>query len=156
MLKTSLLPLWHALAQVKTLHFSAQSHANTGWNGQGHGQVRVEQPNAETLIFHESGQWQATRANASPLQFQNIFRWTLNEKTLTLAHLRHGPLQAVHLFDLTETHPGHWQTHHPHLCGQDTYAATLLLHPNKICVDWCITGPRKNENLAYIYAFSSI
>ena len=66
---------WQRLASVRELEFQAVSPADRcNWNGEGSGDVRVEQQEAE-LLFHETGAW--TPQGGRPIRFTNTYRWTM-------------------------------------------------------------------------------
>jgi hypothetical protein len=144
------------LRQVRKLQFSARSEMATGWAGQGSGTVRVESPPlADAVVFHESGRWQpAGREAAADLAFRNVYRWSLvDARTVRLEHLRFGPARPVFLLDLSLAADGVWHAPQPHLCADDTYALRLTVVPDGAHAAWAVRGPRKDETLAYAYAF---
>lgn len=145
--------LWERLKQVTSLSFSAQSKQThpSGWNGTGKASVTIETPTSHCLIFHEKGVW--TSADGTQCDFKNSYRWTwVPKKTLiSLEHLRHGPENPVFLFELTPISTHQFETLHPFLCRDDTYLATLTRQTDAIAFRWRILGPRKNEEILYIY-----
>lgn len=145
------------LRRLRTLAFAARSQKATGWNGQGHGQVAVDAPTPDALVFHETGQWQPSgREHLPSLQFSNTYRWTLvDEKTVRLEHLRLGPENPIFLVDL-QPDPDHgWASVTPHECVADLYALTLSVESDGITVEWKITGPKKDEHITYRYGFDA-
>ncbi len=90
--------VWSRLGVVRDLAFNASSSASTGWTGSGTGTVDVAQPSSDILVYTESGTWSPGGGN--PLNFTNVYRWTLLSETLRLEHLRFGPDNPVYLFDL--------------------------------------------------------
>ncbi|MGM0615071.1 MAG: DUF6314 family protein [Pseudomonadota bacterium] len=142
------------LRRVRTLHFNAQSQAGTGWEGVGKGKVKVSAAQENSLVFHESGNWQPNHKSAehpSAFAFTNTFRWTAIGHQLRLEHLRFGVDKPVLLFDMAPDEAGQWREVDPHLCGQDVYAASLTIEGNQIRVAWSIKGPRKQESIVYSY-----
>lgn len=145
--------LWNRLLQVNHLSFSARSKSDppSGRNGVGKAKVEVKKWGTHVLVFHEQGRWVSEEGKS--FDFKNVFRWTQHETKplMTLEHLRHGPDYPVLLFELTPTSPGHFESVHPFLCNQDTYLAHLHHEHHVIRLDWRILGPRKNEEIHYIY-----
>ncbi|XGA81315.1 DUF6314 family protein [Halomonas sp. CH40] len=142
------------LRRVRALHFNAQSQAGTGWEGVGKGEVKVSAAQENSLVFHESGNWQPNHKSAehpSAFAFTNTFRWTAIGHQLRLEHLRFGVDKPVLLFDMAPDEAGQWREVDPHLCGQDVYAASLTIKGNQIRVAWSIQGPRKQESIVYSY-----
>ena len=150
------------LRRVYSLHFSAQSQAETGWEGVGKGVVKVTSSLENSLAFHESGTWQPNKANPKSAEpppvfaFTNVFRWTAIEHRLRLEHLRFGVDKPVLLFDMAADDTGQWRELDPHLCGQDVYAASLCIEGPQIRVAWTIQGPRKQESIVYIYQMAPV
>jgi hypothetical protein len=145
------------LRHLRSLSFSACSAKATGWNGHGQGSVHIETPSPEVIVFRETGQWQpAGREDRPPLQFSNTYRWTIvDPQTVRLEHLRLGPEQPVFLVDLQPAPGQAWVSTTPHECIADLYALTLSVQPNGITLHWTITGPKKDEQLTYQYAFGA-
>jgi hypothetical protein len=146
--------LWERLRCVTHLSFSARSHQSNplGWNGKGQASVKVDAPTPRSFIFQEQGVW--TSEDGKPFDFKNCYRWTWNSAKLliSLEHLRHGADNPVFLFELTPFSDAQFKTVHPFLCRHDTYLATLTCRSDAIAFDWRILGPRKNEEIHYIYA----
>jgi hypothetical protein len=142
-------PLWDALRKVSLLEFTSHSRSNTGWTGRGTGTVTVEAPTVDSLIFHESGLWHS--ATSKPLAFRNVYRWTRTVEAVRLEHLRFGEKHPVYLFDLSPTTDVEWASIAPHFCREDEYAARLEVNEPRILLTWRITGPEKNEEIAYSY-----
>ena len=152
--KQEALPLlWQRLLLVKHLSFSAQSKADkpSGWNGIGRAQVETKHLYPHSLTFQEQGNW--TSDEGKQFDFKNVFRWTKHETKplITLEHLRHGPDNPIILFELVPVTQTHFETVHPFLCRQDTYLAHLYCDRHFIQLNWRILGPRKNEEIHYIY-----
>lgn len=146
--------LWQRLLQVKALTFSAQSRAEqpSGWNGVGKAEVEIKATSSHQAIFQEKGIW--TAEDGKQFDFKNIFRWSLNKMKplISLEHLRHGLDKPVLLFELTPINDKRFETLHPYLCRQDTYLAHLSCERRHIDLHWRIIGPRKNEEIHYIYS----
>lgn len=146
-----LLDLWQSLGSVRSLRFTAQSKAATGWQGEGVGSVVVENPSDTVTIFSESGRWHP--AVGPETNFSNVYRWTIvGDDLLRLEHLRFGSSHPVYLFDLVPTANGAWLSGNPHICRDDCYAAVLRLHDGGIWLQWSISGPEKDESIAYEYS----
>jgi hypothetical protein len=111
-------------------------------------------PAADVLLFHETGTWQPQ--GGSTLPFRNVFRWMQKGAVLQLEHLRFGPDAPVFLFDLTPHAEGNWRAAVPHLCRADQYDAHLTVQPGGIDLSWHITGPKKQERIAYQYGYWEI
>lgn len=113
------------------------------------------------IVFLEQGRFQLEGQPAS-VNFTNRYRWRVSPdgEALSLSHERRGRDAAVFLFDLIpdlQRGPDHYISREAHLCIDDLYAATLTIvrdEDNQPCgfdLDWRITGPRKDEHLAYRY-----
>ena len=142
--------LWVRLAQVTTLQFIAVSNSDSGWNGSGAGEVRVEQPGEDMLIFHESGEWES--AARKRFRFSNAYRWIkTGPESVRLEHLRFGADQPVFLFELAPAAEGAWKSVSPHVCSEDCYSAELRLTDVGINLLWTIAGLEKQESIDYEY-----
>jgi hypothetical protein len=140
------------LRSVDSLEFTARSDAATGWDGGGSGLVSIESNEAGTVIFREAGVF--TPAHGRPLDFRNIYRWTLHgTDAVRLDHLRRGQDQPVHLFDLSVSagQESTWASREPHRCAADRYSARCEIGDGIIELHWRIIGPRKNETIDYQY-----
>jgi hypothetical protein len=141
---------WGQLSRVRSLSFVARSGKPNGWNGTGVGTVEVCQVKDGVLTFTESGIW---RPEVGPeTRFRNVFRWTLSGDGLRLEHLRFGEDHPVYLFDLAPAGDREWRSVSPHLCSEDCYAATMVVHDDRIVLKWSIDGPRKLETIEYVYS----
>ena len=148
------------LRQVTSLSFTAQSQANTGWQGIGSGKVEVSEPASCTVVFHEAGTWQPSAEHQGVFDFSNVFRWSAVGEHLRLEHLRFGVDNPVLLFDMACHADGIWRDISPHECGADRYAATLEVTRGgaenvRIDVAWSIVGPRKQESIKYSYGIDA-
>ncbi|APW38048.1 hypothetical protein RD110_13300 [Rhodoferax koreense] len=145
--------LLELLRQVRSLDFTARSESDTGWNGRGSGNVEIESPLPDIVLFHESGQWQA-EGQPGRVAFRNVYRWSVVDAlTVRLEHLRLGRDQPVFLLDLAAGSDGIWQAAVPHLCVDDRYALRLTAEPAGLRAVWTIHGPKKQETLDYAYTF---
>ncbi len=142
--------LWDRLCLVRSLSFTAQSGANTGWSGGGAGTVQVQVAGHAVMTFHEQGNWRPA-ASEREIRFTNIFRWTRTGEVLRLEHLRFGEANPVFLFDLAQVSEMEWRSASPHVCSEDCYSAVLLVGVDGIVLKWTIDGPRKKEAIEYHY-----
>ncbi|MGY3928733.1 DUF6314 family protein [Aeromonas simiae] len=146
--ETAIHSLWHLLSQITAFTFQAGNGegSRTDWNGRAAGQVVVT-PWEGGLSFAESGQY--TTPHGQRLAMSNRYGWQRGEQGIRLCHLRFGA--PVPLFELVPVTARRWQSREPHLCGADHYRAELVLTEQGFDVEWVITGPRKNERIAYCY-----
>ena len=77
--------VWSRLGAIGELTFDASSSASTGWTGSGTGTVDVARPSSNILVYTESGTWSPD--GGKPLNFTNVYRWTLLPESLRLEHL---------------------------------------------------------------------
>jgi hypothetical protein len=145
--------VWQRLSQVRRLFFHAESRSaeNTGWNGVGEGSVVIQQPDDVTLLFQEQGSWKSV--TGSRIRFSNVYRWTFDDagQTICLEHLRFGADNPVYLFDLIAAGEGELCSSSPHVCREDYYTAWMRCDPDMIHLHWTVTGPHKDEEIAYTY-----
>jgi hypothetical protein len=149
---TILDPMWDRFRHIRFCTFISQSNSipATGWSGSGRGVVTVEAPSPEVLLFRESGIWHP--AAGGSLRFHNVYRWTRQQESVRLEHLRFGEEHPVYLFDLVPDSDGVWVSLTPHLCRQDTYAARLRQESDRLTLSWTVLGPVKEEAIEYTYA----
>ncbi|WP_447554919.1 DUF6314 family protein [Vreelandella sp. EE22] len=121
----------------------------TGWQGAGEGRVEVEAC-PKGVRFFETGTFTLADQTA-PMSITNVFRWTISEKHVALAHERRGFESAVHLFDLHPLDEYRWLSREGHQCAADLYTAHLHLLEQGFDLQWRITGPKKDEWLQYCY-----
>jgi hypothetical protein len=143
--------LWSKLSRVRSLQFVARSDSATGWNGAGSGTVEVSAPESIGFVFAESGIWHPAGLTARVIKFTNTFRWTMVDNRIRLEHLRFGADKPVFLFDLVRVHEETWRDSTPHQCSDDSYSALLTTRGDQLSVAWSIRGPRKCEQIDYIY-----
>ena len=145
--------LWQRLLQVKHLSFSAQSKAEqpSGWNGIGKAKVEIHSVASRSIIFKEQGSW--TSHEGKQFDFKNALRWTwhTSQALCTLEHLHYGPDHPIVLVEFKPTSHMQFEVVQPFLCTPDTYLAHLYCDPHFIQLHWRILGPRKNEEIDYIY-----
>ncbi len=152
--QNTLMLAWQKLCQVQTLCFSAKSKSQnltTGWNGLGKGSVEVKKVDAHTLLFQEKGSW--TSEDNKQFAFSNVFRWTLHthEGAIRLEHLRFGIQNPVFLFALVPMDEHTLESLDAHLCKEDSYFGQLRCDKHFIQLNWRIIGPKKNEEIDYLY-----
>jgi hypothetical protein len=144
---------WDRLRTIRELVFEARSRSvtNTGWTGSGRGTVRVEQADGVTMLFHEKGSW--TPEHGREITFNNVFRWTADPdgQLIRLEHLRFGPENPVYLFDLVLVSERVLESAEPHVCREDLYSARMEYDQAAVHLSWTITGPKKDERIAYSY-----
>jgi hypothetical protein len=128
--------------------FSKQLDAHTG---SGQGTVQVEFLESGAILYHEHGIWTSREGRQSP--FRNVFRWTADPAGhfLRLEHLRQGPEQPVYLFDLVPVAECALESGEPHVCREDLYTARLEFDAEGVRLCWTIVGPRKDEQILYLY-----
>jgi hypothetical protein len=152
--KQSLSCLWKSLQRMTHLSFSAKSNmpSPSGWNGTGKAEVQSSKTSPNCLVFQETGVW--TSDQGKQYDFKNSYRWTKDPRrqVIALEHLRHGRDHPVFLFELTPVSPSRFETTQPFLCRNDTYFAELNSLPTGIEFHWRILGPKKNEQIHYIYS----
>lgn len=145
--------LWERLLQVKHLSFSAQSKAEhpSGWNGTGKAKVEIDHVASHSLIFKEEGSW--TSHEGKQFDFKNALRWTqhASKPLFILEHLHFGPEHPIVLFELKPINQTQFEVIQPFFCKKDTYLAHLYYNHHLIQLHWRIIGPRKNEEIYYIY-----
>ncbi|WP_346837751.1 DUF6314 family protein [Microbulbifer sp. SAOS-129_SWC] len=140
--------LWLRLAKVSEFSFTASNGpgSKTNWRGHARGSIVVV-PGELQIIFRERAEF--TDSEGRTVQLQNSYRWTRFAHSVQLEHLRRA--EPVVLFELQPVTDHGFRSAAPHLCGDDTYSAELLLRGGEIELIWQIHGPRKNERLHYHY-----
>ena len=131
------------------LHFRAKSFSATNWNGVATGVVQVSTPQADILLFHESGYFRQN--DGQETRFSNVFRWTKIGDRLRLEHLRFGEKCPVFLFDMTQETDGVWREVLPHPCRKDCYRATLPAENKIVFMRWRVEGEARDEIIDYTY-----
>ena len=146
---TRIQPLWQQLATVGAFFYSAQPgpRSQTGWAGQGNGQVTLEWHAEDELHFIEQGEFCAD--GGVPVAMFNRFIWQRNEQGIRLSHGRRG--ERVFLFELQPQADGCWRSVADHLCINDLYSGQLRPLEQGFELIWRINGPKKDECLVYQY-----
>lgn len=152
------LKVWKRLASVSrlTVHVKTKEQRpleNTrGYSNKGVGEVAVKREGEGVLIFSEKGQWH--RSLSDPVGFTNLFRWTLDRmsSSITLEHLRHGIEDPVALLQLTPSSPHSLSSNDSQLCAEDIYFGQLFFDEERLCLNWRVIGPKKNEEIHYYYS----
>lgn len=144
---------WTRLLAVQELIFEAHSRVdlNTGWNGTGKGNVRVEIVDPSIILFHEQGTW--TPDEGRQTTFTNVFRWTVNAEGhfIRLEHLRFGEDHPVYLFDLVAVAESVLESSEPHVCREDLYRGRMEFDEQAVHLQWTVNGPQKAETITYTY-----
>lgn len=142
----AILSLWKRLQNVNYVEFKSKSHSKNGQTSRGVGSVFVNYDDRATIVFQEEGK-------RDQFDFHNTFRWTLSrlDALIGLEHLRHGINNPVFLFHLTPTGKNTFESLHSHICGEDTYFGKVKCEHNFVILTWRIIGPKKNEEIEYIY-----
>lgn len=148
-----LLEVWERLKNVEEVTFVARSHSKNGlgWKGKGRGSVVAAYDKDATIVFHEEGV--RTVEGEQEFNFTNAFRWQLHrlDGLIALEHLRFGVAHPVFMFHLAPAGKNHLESVHSYLCKEDTYFGAMHVEPHVLRFTWRIIGPKKNEELEYIY-----
>lgn len=154
--KDVIIETWQRLVRLQALDFVSTpgDDSRTGWAGQGRADLRVDPVAPDCLRIIENGRFQPS-GNARALAFSNVYRWQWAGDELRLSHERFGVEQPVFLLSLVAAGPDRMTSRAAHLCGADRYAAELRLDDAGFELDWRITGPVKDERLAYRYICDS-
>lgn len=142
--------LWARLGAIRLLRFESVSRTGTGWSGRGSGQVEVSSPEEGVLVFREAGSW--TQDGGRELRFFNVYRWSLNENSIALEHLRFGLNKPVWLFQLAPDENGLWREDEPHPCRDDCYSATMRVVGDELLLEWQVSGAERDETISYVYS----
>lgn len=146
--KSLLEEVWMKLRATRHVIFRFRSRKS---KGEGVGEVAAAYDGGARCIFQERGSWQGM--GGQEFTFRNVFRWTLNriDGMLTLEHLRFGEKNPVFLFHLVPVNENTLESLHAHLCGEDTYFGQLVFEPPTLELTWRILGPKKNDEVRYMY-----
>lgn len=152
--KARILQLQKRLSSTVRVAFTARPRlrSQSGWSGQGQGEVKVETHDDGSLTFTETGHFQLETAPGK-IAFRNVFRWRVGNDYVSLSHERRGSDAAVWLFDLVAdtTDDSDLISREDHLCVDDRYRARLWLREDGFDLTWAIAGPKKDERLVYQY-----
>lgn len=143
--------IWNQLKCVSTVALISKSNNPTDKKAiKGNGKVSVKQDN-QTIIFTEQGSWKGERNQVH--NYSNSFRWTWNrlEGMISLEHLRYGSNNPTFLFHLIPSKGNRLESECSHACGDDTYFGWLSYSDLFLQLHFRTIGPRKNEELQYIY-----
>lgn len=138
---TGLRTLWNRFQCVSKFTFSSKSPY---WDRKGQGFVKVKS-SYNSLVFEERGEWSDT---VHTISFTNHIRWGLEEKFLTLEHMRQN--EPVFLLDFVYQR-GRILSHNDHLCGDDLYQGEIKMSGDKIHFNWHVKGPKKTEKIEIVY-----
>lgn len=152
--------LWAKLQSVAVFSYTSQpgARSQTGWHGEGRGQVVVEIISADELHFVEQGTFQLQGGQA--IEMHNRFIWQKRADAIALSHGRRG--ERVFLFELIPLAEGLWSSAQDHVCINDLYSGELSENGDSangngendrgFALNWHITGPKKDEHLFYRYS----
>jgi hypothetical protein len=142
------------LPRIRTISIEVRSRSSSGWTGRGKGEVVARGASDGTIAFDEHGAFELA-ATGARLPFRNSLRWTVHADRIVLAHCRQDARAGTRLveFRAAPVSPGETTLHAaaPHHCGRDCYDAVLRLVDAGFDLHWCITGPRKDEELIHAY-----
>lgn len=146
--------IWKKLPSTGSLSFTshAQSQGSFDLVGTGTGQVKVRKINDHTVIFEEKGTW--ISKEQQEFKFTNVFKWTFEpiQNVITLEHLRFGEKNPVFLFHLAQVDEHTLQSVSSYVCKEDTYLGQVRCDGSSISLNWRILGPKKNDEINYIYS----
>jgi hypothetical protein len=144
--------IWNQLLTVSrvTLIAKSRSKCTREWNRKGKGAVLVKKEDLR-ITFVENGSWCGEGEQTH--NYCSSFRWTLNrlEKMISLEHLRLGENHPIFLFNLVPSEANRLESLTPHLCGEDSYFGWLKYNPLFIQLNFKTIGPKKNEEIEYVY-----
>lgn len=148
----AIIKTWQRLNRLNHLVFVSRPgpQSKTGWAGTGHADIQTETVSENCLRLIENGTFQPTGASRA-LTFRNVYRWQLQDNALWLSHERFGAETPVFLVCLVADTAQRLTSEQAHLCGEDRYHLELGLTDDGMTLDWRITGPVKDEQLAYRY-----
>lgn len=146
--------LLHSVSRVDFFS-SSQDGSRTGWDGKGTGRVVIEVDpisSVKQIRLYETGEFKGDAFGM--VTYRNTYRFDWLSDRIRLYHERLGADNAVWLVDLvlSKLDPRVLVSDSPHLCGDDTYNASLKLLDGRFVLIWDIRGPRKNEHIEYYYA----
>lgn len=151
--KQVLFACWDRLNKVHQLSFNAKTNSrdDLGWHGKGKGEVTVMREGDSAIIFNEKGNWHGK--DDQSIDFSNIFRWSIDRHAgvISLEHLRRGPNHPVFLFHLAPSTNNSLSSVDAHFCEGDVYFGQLFLDRHSLRLNWRVIGPKKNEEIDYIY-----
>lgn len=149
-----LLMFWKRLMSIKQLTFSAKtkSKEESGWSGNGKGDVFIVKKESHVVLFNEKGAWQTKEG--TEVCFSNVFRWTLDRSAgvISLEHLRRGVDHPVFLFHLAPSGKNSLSSVDSHLCEGDVYFGQIHFDQYSLRLNWRVIGPKKNEEIDYYYS----
>lgn len=145
--------IWNQLKCVSSVALISKSHSKNPSERKfvkGNGKVSVQFEN-QTILFHEQGTWKGERGQIH--NYHNSFRWTWDrfEGMISLEHLRYGMKNPIFLFHLIPAETNRLESHLSHACGEDSYFGWLSFNDLFLQLNFRTIGPKKNEELQYIY-----
>ena len=148
----SVVRAWSVLKRVQRLSTHVLESRYPAHAGSGNGIVERELYGQE-LIFDERGTWMLP--NGTGTAFRNRCRWRLEEKLLTLEHLRHGEGNPV-LLAVFEPREGNvLRPKAPHWCDPDTYDVEMVFEHTAVTLYWTVAGPAKDYRMRTVYSADS-
>jgi predicted transcriptional regulator len=144
---------WERLKNTSKFSINVQAFwmKNFNANRSGTGSVKISKTDDHTLIFQERGVWDVDENFGDG--FTSTYRWTYDKQRglISLEHLRYGIDQSVFLFHLSPIGSTHLESVDSHLCKDDIYFAKVGFNNNEIHFSIRVIGPKKNEEIDYIY-----
>jgi hypothetical protein len=120
-------------------------------SGRAEGVVEWLNGRPQEITWRERGEW--TAGPLAGTRFSSGYSWTRRpDGILSISHARFGIDRPVALVDLVEAAPGTWRSACPHLCGEDEYAAELVIAGPVVVVTWTVTGPTTDYVLSAHYS----
>lgn len=120
-------------------------------DGRAEGTVEWLNGRPQEITWREHGRW--TEGPLAGTRFSSSYAWQRRgDSTLSIAHTRFGVDRPVALVDLAESAPGRWRSAEPHRCGEDRYAAELVIEGKVVIVTWTVTGPTTGYILTARYS----
>lgn len=131
---------------------SDRAHETDGrMGGTAVGTVEWLNGHPQEITWREQGRW--TEGPLAGTRFSSAYAWHRRpDGIVSIAHTRSGIDRPVALVDLIEAAPGTWRSARPHLCGEDEYAAGLVIAGPVVVVTWTVTGPTTDYVLSAHYS----
>ena len=129
----------------------AQGRNDAAMTGRADGTVEWLNGRPHEVTWREHGRW--TEGPLAGTRFSSAYAWHRRpDGALSISHTRFGVDRPVALVDLIEAAPGMWRSARPHLCGEDEYAAELVIAGPVVAVTWTVTGPSTDYVLIAHYS----
>ena len=137
---------WKRLQQVQHQRIIFVDHGNhksdASLTGQGNVKVTKFQ---NQIVLNAQGRW--TQSDHSTIEFTNSYRFTFDQGSISLEHLRLGVLRPVFLFFLRPVSKNCLASEEGHDCNEDQYFGRLYLDKNGLNLKWRVLGPSKNQEI---------